>query len=232
MQANPAEDWQWLTEHYRAMSDEEIEELAADFVDLTETAQQVLRNELRNRGLDEPRATSEAPRSADPPAAPLPGRSEEPDSSVSGANAADGNEEDDLPHEYTWKTFLCACEDSRQAWQIQELLRRAGIESWIEQPGSRYAMETSGLQLMVTADQLEKAVEIARQPIPQEIVDLSQADVPEFVAPQCPVCGAADPVLEGVNPGNNWRCVACGRRWTESAEDLEGEAEKVERSAR
>ncbi|MGA2675014.1 MAG: hypothetical protein ABSE99_17500 [Terracidiphilus sp.] len=229
MQANPAEDWQWLTEHYRAMSDEELDELAADFVDLTETAQQVLRNEMRNRGLDEPRATSEAPKSADPPAAPLWDLPENPDSACSPANDAGGNEEDDLSHEYTWKTQLCACEDREQAWQIQEMLRRAGIESWIEQPGSRYLMETSGPQVLVAADQLEKAVEIAKNPIPQEIVDQSKADVPGFEAPKCPGCGAADPVLEGVDPVNKWRCDACGRRWTESAEDLSGKAEKAGR---
>ena len=56
MQANPFEEWQRLTEHYREKSEEELRELAADFADLTETAQQVLRNEMRKRGLDDPAA--------------------------------------------------------------------------------------------------------------------------------------------------------------------------------
>src|ERR1039457_7389600 len=67
MQGNPAEEWQRLTEHYREISDEELRELAADFVDLTQTAQEVLRNEMRNRGLGDPLAANQSP----PPPSPL-----------------------------------------------------------------------------------------------------------------------------------------------------------------
>ena len=55
MQADPIAEWQRLTEHYREMSDEELGELACDFDDLTETAQQVLRSEMRSRGLGDRR---------------------------------------------------------------------------------------------------------------------------------------------------------------------------------
>ena len=69
MQINPAEDWHSLTEHYRAMLDGELEELADSLDDLTETAKEVLRSEMRNRGLGEPGAKpltrgSEAPAGA------------------------------------------------------------------------------------------------------------------------------------------------------------------------
>jgi hypothetical protein len=62
MHDNPAEDWQALAEHYRQMDDVELGELAADFGDLTATAQEVLRSELRNRGLAEPGARGDAPK--------------------------------------------------------------------------------------------------------------------------------------------------------------------------
>jgi hypothetical protein len=52
MQANPIEEWQRLTELYREMGDGELEALDADKADLTEVAQQVLRDEMRKRGLD------------------------------------------------------------------------------------------------------------------------------------------------------------------------------------
>jgi hypothetical protein len=222
MQGNPAGDWQQLAEHYRGMYDEELLELASDFADLTEAAQQVLRNELRNRGLDEPGTACEAAKRPIPPAAPLWDTNDRPGSDDPESDAVGGDEESDLPHDYTWKTPLCECEDREHAWQIYEMLRRAGIESWIELPGSRYTWEVGGPQVMVPADQLDEAREIAAKPIPQEIVDQSKAGVQEFEAPKCPSCGAGDPVLEGVDPCNEWKCESCGKQWTESAAGLNG----------
>ena len=63
-------------------------------------------------------------------------------------------EEGDLPVEYTWKTPLCECEDQEEAWQIQEVLRQAGIESWIEGPGYSVGPELSSPRIVVAADQL------------------------------------------------------------------------------
>ncbi len=56
MQADPILEWQRLTEHYREMSDEELHELADDLGNLTDTAQQVLRSEMKSRGLGETQA--------------------------------------------------------------------------------------------------------------------------------------------------------------------------------
>jgi ribosomal protein L37AE/L43A len=224
MQANPAEDWQRLTEHYREMSDGELERLAAEFVDLTETAQQVLRGELRNRGMGEPRAAGGAPGSSVFAAAP---RHDWPADSETGgfeSDGAGGREENYLPREYTWKTTLCECEDRAEAWQIYEVLRQAGIESWIEGPGSRRSLGNP--RVAVAADQLEEAREIAARPIPQEIVDLSRMEEPVFEAPRCPKCGAEDPVLEAVEPANAWLCEGCGHQWTEPAADLDGKLEE------
>jgi ribosomal protein L37AE/L43A len=80
----------------------------------------------------------------------------------------------------------------------------------------------------VAADQLEEAVEIASRPIPQDILDQSREDVPEYEAPGCPKCGSQDPVLEAVDPVNTWRCEACGKQWTESADDVEGEPDQAD----
>ena len=63
MDNNPAEDWQRLTENYRAMCDEELLELADSIDDFTETAKLILESELRMRGMD--------PRKPQPPPAPV-----------------------------------------------------------------------------------------------------------------------------------------------------------------
>jgi ribosomal protein L37AE/L43A len=224
MQANPAEDWRMLAEHYREMSEGELEELAADIADLTETAQQVLRSELRNRGLGEPRAAGEAPNRPDRAALPRHDWPEDPDAGEFPSARAGGNAESDLPREFTWKTTLCECEDRAEAWQICEVLRREGIESWIEPPGSGIVYP----RVLVAADELDEAREIAARPIPQEIVELSHMEVPEFEAPKCPKCGAEDPVLEAVEPANAWLCEVCGKQWTEPAANLSGKTEEEE----
>jgi predicted Zn-ribbon and HTH transcriptional regulator len=226
MQADPIEEWRRLREHYSQLSDEELYELAFDFVDLTESAQQVLRDEMRSRGLDLPHTPSEAPKYAAGLIAPR------VDADASQPNPANTNQaadtEPDLPHEYTWKTQLCECESTEQAWQIHQVLRQAGIESWVEQPGSRYSFGISYSRVMVAADQLENAIEIAARPIPKEIVEESEMESPEFEPPSCPKCGVGDPVLEGVDPVNSWRCEACGNQWIEavSASDAAAPNEK------
>jgi len=62
---------------------------------------------------------------------------------------------------------LCECEEREEAWQIREVLRQAGIESWIEGQGSRVWDGMGNPRILVAADQFEQAREIATRPIPQ-----------------------------------------------------------------
>ena len=201
MELDIAAEWKRLTEHYREMYDEELLDLSAGSADLTEVAQQVLRDEIKRRGLDKAAQPADV---ADP------------------ANAGDSNPLSDSSSEFTWKTFLCECENNEQAWQISEVLRRAGIETWLESPRSQFSSQI--IRVCVAADQLDQAKAITDQPIPQHIVDESKDESPEFELPSCPSCGAADPVLESVDPVNAWACESCGREWSDSAKDVDGEA--------
>jgi hypothetical protein len=202
MIGNPADEWKALTENYRSMSDGQLCELAADFTDLTPTAQQVLRDELKLRKLGDPLSPDWARSAAQTP-------------------DADGAAGDQRPVEYTWKTLLRECDSPEEAWQISEVLRRAGIESWREGPG-RYSpyrdLDLRGSRVLVAADQLEEAKAIVSHPIPPEIVEASQpTDEDIYELPVCPKCGAADPVLEAVDPVNKWLCESCGAEWADEA---------------
>lgn len=251
MQVDPISEWQRLTEQYRGMNDDELRELAYDFADLTQDAQQVLRSEMRSRGLGDPETASAAPkaqpvRREPPPALMQIGNAPKGSDSIVdraaiafGASSLelvpdtpDADDEADGPHDYTWKTPLRECDTQEQAWQLSEALRQAGIESWIERPqaySSRHAsliglpgFELIGMErprVLVAADQLDQARVVAAQPIPREIVNASEMSSSEFKAPKCPACGAPDPVLEGVEPENTWRCEQCGKEWTESLPD-------------
>jgi len=220
-------EWQRLTQLYREMGDGELEALDADKDDLTEVAQQVLSDEIRKRGLDKLDKLDKP----DKPSGPS-GLNKEADAdkrlgfSSSGRNgdsaaSEDTTEEGDPPVEYTWKTPLCECEDPEEAWQIQEVLRRAGIESWLDRPGYSEVPLIGNQRIVVAADQLEKAGAILAQPIPQEIIEQSKAPITDYVPPVCPNCGAEEPILESAEPVNSWRCEQCGRQWSEQAEEKE-----------
>ncbi len=234
MHADPMLEWQRLTEHYREMNEDELRQLATDFADLTETAQQALRSEFQNRGFgDRIGATSASVPSnvqftasaAKNTSAPIHDRAVDtlgffnrqpelvPDSPDVGA-------EPDGPVEYTWKTLLCECDSSQVAGELSEALKRAGIDCWIEGPKpsaySAYAsLDLTNPRVLVAADQLDQARTIAAGPIPPEIVADSQTKVPDFMPPSCPKCGATDPILEGVDPVNSWKCEQCGQNWTD-----------------
>jgi hypothetical protein len=224
MQIDPLVEWQRLTETYGRMYDAELLQLAVDSADLTEQARQVLGDEMKKRGLELPRAPSTPARLAAPvlerAATAFGPLSDVPKIVADGPEDGEDNQEGEAPHEFTWKTLLCECETSEEARLLAESLKQAGIESWVEGPRtySRYSgADISSPRVMVAADQLEEAREIAAKPIPKEIVEQSKMDVPEFEAPVCPKCGAEDPVLEGVDPVNSWLCEACGNEWTEAA---------------
>ena len=248
MQIDPVQEWQRLTAEYRDKSPEELLELARDYADLTEPAQQALRSEMRSRGLGDP----EDPKSviafhaaqAKPTAPPLAlgNAPSYPEDDIApgdafGAHAPepvpdtpDTPDETAGPHEYTWKTLLCECETSNQARQLVAALRQAGIDSWVDGPvsGTRYrSASLASPRVVVAADQLDQARSIAAQTNLQEIVkDEKEEEVPEFVEPRCPKCGSDDVVLEGVDPENTWRCEQCDEQWTETSPTAAEESPK------
>ncbi|MDE3105536.1 MAG: hypothetical protein KGK08_10210 [Acidobacteriota bacterium] len=68
-------------------------------------------------------------------------------------------------------------------------------------------------ELVPAADPLLQQHE---QPLMDEETALGLASA-EFVEPTCPQCGETDPLLEGVDPVNQWRCESCGHTWSDLA---------------
>ncbi len=213
MQDDPAHEWQRLTNLYGEKSDEELLDLAEDFGNLTETAQQVLRDEMKKRRLKAPGTAPVADNR------PVFGRWSEGIAGKESVRSA-GNSEDDQSGDDVPRVYLCECEDSEQVNQLGEALRRAGIESWVENlhaPFAERGLETC--RIFVRADQLPLARDVASRPIPQEIIDDLKKPVDDFKPPACPKCGGADPLLESVDPSNSWRCENCGAQWSEAVEN-------------
>ncbi len=212
-------EWRRLTEHYRSLPDGELRDLAADMTDLTETAQQALKEEMKRRGVAAVAAQPAPATQRDPIAqsAPVPDDWRDWGGDFYHAPPGRGEREEpeiEGPVDYTWKVPLCECALEEQAQQLTEALRRAGLDSWVKRAGGSYS------KIFVAADQLEQARSIAAQPIPAEIVQAVKQDADagpdEFNMPVCPKCGATDPYLMAVEPANRWRCGACGQLWVET----------------
>jgi hypothetical protein len=214
MQIDPAAEWLRLSQVYGEMGDVEIRELDADRGNLTEVAQQVLRDELRKRSLkplpDHANAPAMAAWHAERPV--LSSLTPE-DPAADAANGPTGS----LPEEFTWKTQLCECLDRPQAEQLAEVLRQAGVESWIQTPYSAFGLLYP--RVFVAADQLELARQIADRPIPKAIANAADAEPEEYKLPHCPDCGSEDPVLQSADPANQWLCEACGAEWSDPVAD-------------
>lgn len=206
MQTDPIMEWQRLTEHYRELADEELCELAAAIDDLTDTAQQALRQELRSRGLGEPDAAMRTLRDAEK-------LRRQDGGELAGREEGEGEKSNRV--DYTWKTLLCECEERLQALELYLVLKRAGIESWTEPAGA----EVVYIRVLVAADELEDARRVAEQPIPWDVQEEAKQMMEpheEYEAPVCPKCGATDPILEAAEPTNEWLCEACGAEWVEA----------------
>jgi hypothetical protein len=203
MKPDQFEESQRLTSLYSEMGEIEIRELAAGIDDLTDVAKQVLRDELKKRSLS---GDASAVRSAVP-------RNQEWEYAEDSKDQMVAEGDDDSRAEFTWKTRLCECNTSEEAMALVLTLRKAGIDGWVE--GQRSVASMNGPTVLVAADQLEQAREIAAQPIPQDIIDEMNEPPGEFVPPTCPACGAKDPTLESTDPSNTWLCESCDNTWTE-----------------
>ncbi len=214
------EEWRRLTALYSEMGDLEIRELIDQINDLTPNAQQILRDELKKRGIAERRPSGPS----FPSLSPQHVRDRRTVShfvpaSAEAASAEQEEEEEDGPREYTWKTLLCECQDIAEARAVAKVLMEGGIESWIERP--QQYQEASSTCVKVAADQLEHAKAMLAQPIPQDLIDEQREleTAPAYEIPICPKCRAEDPILESVEPSNNWLCESCGYSWVDPLPD-------------
>jgi hypothetical protein len=188
-----------LAARYAEMADAELLDLRADFDDLTEPAQQALRQELLNRKLWS---------SILPPEELVPPPTREIESGENSADILLGG------------TSLCECESTGQANLICYALGREDITAAVYRPESEFSI--SSPQVRVAPDDVEKARAILAKGIPEEVVrEFENLPTPEdFVEPPCPKCGAPDALLESVDPVNQWLCETCGTRWQDQPQAL------------
>jgi hypothetical protein len=175
-----------LTQLYSTYSDGELNNLALTFSDLTEVAQLALRAEFTHRGLAMPVPTKQPSHAA----------ADDAESALRGFAA-------NAPQE-------CILEfaDLEDAYLAQSVLKSAGIPSVI--PTSEIAAIDTH-RLIVGPSDAQSAQLILSRPNA-----LGSDEDATFATAVCPQCGTPDPLLESVEPANQWRCEACNHTWQDS----------------
>lgn len=186
-----ASQYDELQKLYGTFADEELQTLARDMNDLTEAAQQVLKVELGRRRLDVPAASAgEAGQQPD-------------DLAESPLHAFAALAPEECVFEYA------EIEDAHTA---RKVLAEQGIESIV---ADRQAGSMAVPRVVVAPRDSLTAELILSRPLAHGPDDLAD-EAADFVDSVCPHCGAADPMLESVDPTNHWHCEACDHLWSDA----------------
>jgi hypothetical protein len=197
----PFQEWERLTEKYHALADEPLLAMHSRLDDFTQMAQDVIRKEIRQRKL-EPKPE---------PPQPIPKPKTESDSELPGGLFIDDR----------WEVIrlagvvACDCLTEEQIALCGNVLEQENIDFVVTRP--REILDRSFPQLLVAAEDLDRARIALAKPIEeatrqQAELDLAVGDYPTIL---CPSCSTADPLLESVDPGNQWLCESCGNRWSD-----------------
>ena len=212
---DPATQWRDLTEHYRRLTDDELIDIAQDSADLTDTAQQVLKQEISSRGLN-----LEPAKEPDPP---------EPE-----MNSDDSDP--DTPDPYAED---CALVDLCDVWSIADALKLQAILVTASIPfyiGPEKAQSVDAITSNFTGGLTVKVMRIGKPYASAAMQSYSPADAPadedagdiDSLAIHCPKCHSEDVTLvddkthdqiddtnERVESASkfHWNCDACGNDW-------------------
>jgi DNA-directed RNA polymerase subunit M/transcription elongation factor TFIIS len=194
-----------LRDQYRGLSDAELPNLGQDLSELTEIAQQTLTSEISRRALKLEADKAPARQTITPP----------PD--IQDPNDPNYDEDRRL-------VSICTVWSSEDAFQLQNLLDRAGIpfHMGLEKATAVDAVTSSfaeGVEVQVMSIgpwailAMKDYIPIDRAHENEEVLD--EASV------RCPKCQSSEVVLEEVEPVQEdaspqhfkWACDACGSHW-------------------
>src|SRR5258707_930918 len=105
--------------------------------------------------------------------------------------------------------------ETEDALAASEALRASGIESSVILPRAD-TLDMGAPRLAVSPQDVQRTEAILSKPIPEEFRILVRTR-DEFVVPCCRRCGSVDPLLESIEPTNQWRCDQCGHTWSEES---------------
>jgi DNA-directed RNA polymerase subunit M/transcription elongation factor TFIIS len=203
--ADPVAEWNRLTELYRQKSDDELELIAADAYDLTDTAREVLTAEISLRKLDL-KLNDQAP----PP---------EEEEAIGPAHDID-------PVEYDLQSVFTA-DTMQELVDFKRILEEAGIAHFI---GPDHVQELKdfhgsfehGVRVYVRYVDWQRTLgylhNLDLENRTEEAPQADEADPADDALPTCPACHSSEIVFLSQDPKDDskfrWKCEACGNRWT------------------
>ena len=222
---DPEQERKRLEDFYAGQLDEELEKVAGEAYELSDTAKSALKAELHKRGLsvelaeNAPVPVKKAPVAGDPAEEEGPGLDLAAQELEEGVNGG-------AREVVTIRKFR----DLPEALLAKGSLDSAGIECMLGDANTvRLSWVVSnavgGIKLMVNAGDADAAEEVLSQPIPQH---LDVSGVGEYEQPTCPKCGSLDISFQELAPAaylsmwlnvpipfhrRAWRCHACEVEW-------------------
>ena len=235
--ADPAREYLRLAEHYRQMSDEELQVLVPQDDELTPAAQQALANEVRQRGLKVEIVPGEKP-PAPLPFAPPPAFVEHESANL-GDSASSERDEADSPYDEDRQLVeLCTVWSRRDALKVQTILDVAGIPFFmgpekatgVDQVTSDFA---KGVRVQIMQIGMPWALPPMRDYRPEDDPDFVKGEELDEVPVRCPRCHSTDVVFDGLDSVAGaaaddspqrfrWTCDSCGEKWEDDGVAKEG----------
>jgi hypothetical protein len=188
--SDPVEEWQRLRSLYAEMGEIELLDLKESFDDLTETAQGLLRDELKKRQLwDLPTPPNVSP------------------------EERKAHSFEDL---HLAGTIVRAYDTVKEAKLAAFVLELAQIEAAVVDGQASFDLRPPAVR--VAPEDLERADALLAQPVSAEIRADFEATLhaPDSEVPACPRCTSNGVLLEGVEPVNQWLCEDCGHSWKDA----------------
>lgn len=212
----PAGEFLRISEHYRRLTDTELLVLSRQASELTPMAQDALATEISQRGLKV--ELEEPPKDSVPEPTPLQSESNEADSS-----------EPDPYEEDRQLVQVCTVWSLADAFQVQELLERAGIPFFMGQEKATSADKvTSNFADGVGVGVMSVGVPWAQTALqyyePANAPEPMVEEAPDEIPVRCPKCHSTEVVFEQLVPAPaaeadrsppkyKWMCDSCGHEW-------------------
>jgi Putative prokaryotic signal transducing protein len=220
---DPRREFERLSEIYSQMSDEQLQEIADDFTELTEVAQDVLRAEFNSRQLELPnqRVPQQAIVTTD-------------ETVTSGPNIT--LVENPQPANADGLVEIARFRDVPVASMVKGALESAGIQCFLADDQMIntnwfYSNALGGVKILVSPADFDAAKEVLEQPIPERI---AFAEGEEYEQPKCPKCGSLNVSFQNIDEAtafgsawigiplpytlDRWECKDCEAIWKDDDE--------------
>lgn len=202
MSVDAAAEWNRLAQNYREKSDDELEVIAAEAYDLTDTGREVLAAEIQARKLPLKLTLKPEPQSA----------------SLRNFTHVFNDRSDD---DFQLATVYNA-QNPEELLAVTRILDDVDTPYFIADENFERAEDyqgtfENGVAIKVAACEIQRVSEILEDSLPAEMWDSDEGPAPELLDPVCPACHSKEVIFVCKDPLEKgmfrWRCKDCKLLW-------------------